>query len=175
MNVEMIKELMQAFKEAELTDLSLKCDEFELTLGKKSETVAAIAPTIADSSRVNAGVSAMQNSTIYAGKSIVNDQHNQNGGSDVVVPDQENNKQELTRPTKAIKAPIVGTFYRAGSPNGEPFVKVGSYVRKGDVVCVIEAMKLMNEVEAEEEGEVVEILVQNEDMVEYNQPLIVLR
>ena len=76
---------------------------------------------------------------------------------------------------KTIKAPIVGTFYRAGSPSGKPFVEVGSFVHKGDVICVIEAMKLMNEVEAEEEGEVVEILVENEEMVEYNQPLIVLR
>ena len=75
----------------------------------------------------------------------------------------------------SIKSPMVGVFYAAPSPDSEPFVTVGKKVNKGDVVCIVEAMKLMNEVEAEEEGEVIEILVGNEEMVEYNQPLILLK
>ena len=78
-------------------------------------------------------------------------------------------------PTKAITSPMVGTFYSASSPKAKPFVEIGTKVKKGDVVCVIEAMKLMNEVEAEIEGEVVEILALNESMVEFGQPLFILK
>lgn len=70
---------------------------------------------------------------------------------------------------KEITAPIVGTFYSSPSPDKPPFVSVGSKVKKGDVLCIIEAMKLMNEIQSEAEGEVVEILAKNEQMVEYGQ------
>lgn len=68
---------------------------------------------------------------------------------------------------KMIKSPMVGTFYSSPSPKEPPFVKVGDKVKKGDVLCVVEAMKLMNEIESEFDGEIVEICVNNEDMVEY--------
>lgn len=70
-----------------------------------------------------------------------------------------------------VTSPIVGTFYASSGPDAEPFVNVGSKVKKGDTLCIIEAMKLMNEIECEVDGTVTEILVQNEDMVEYGQPL----
>ncbi|MDP4146578.1 MAG: acetyl-CoA carboxylase biotin carboxyl carrier protein, partial [Bacillota bacterium] len=66
-------------------------------------------------------------------------------------------------------SPIVGTFYGSSSPDSEAFVKVGSRVKKGQVLCIIEAMKLMNEIDSEVDGEIVEILVENEQMVEYGQ------
>lgn len=74
-----------------------------------------------------------------------------------------------------VKAPMVGTFYSKSSPTSEPFVKVGSKVKKGDTLCIIEAMKLMNEIESEFDGEVVEILVKDEEMVEYGKPLFVIK
>ena len=74
-----------------------------------------------------------------------------------------------------IDSPIVGTFYDAPSPDAEPYVQVGDEVKKGDVVCIIEAMKLMNEIEAEQDGIVEAILVANEGPVEYGQPLIRLK
>ncbi len=70
-----------------------------------------------------------------------------------------------------IKSPIVGTFYSAPGPEAEDYVKVGDKVRKGQVLCIIEAMKLMNEIESEFDGEIAEILVKNEQMVEFGQPL----
>lgn len=70
-----------------------------------------------------------------------------------------------------IKAPMVGTFYGASSPDSEPFISVGKVVKKGEVVCIIEAMKLMNEIESECNGTIAEILVNDGDMVEYGQPL----
>ncbi|HIY52118.1 MAG TPA: acetyl-CoA carboxylase biotin carboxyl carrier protein [Candidatus Olsenella avicola] len=69
--------------------------------------------------------------------------------------------------TTAVRAPMVGVFYAAPAPGAEPFVQVGSKVKKGDTLCVIEAMKVMNEVTAEEDGEVVDICVHDGDLVEY--------
>ena len=76
---------------------------------------------------------------------------------------------------KLIKSPMVGTFYSKPSPKADVFVKVGDKVKKGDVVCIIEAMKLMNEVESEFDGEVVEICCKDEEMVEYGQTLIKIK
>ena len=75
---------------------------------------------------------------------------------------------------KTIDCPMVGVFYTSPSPEADPYVKVGSKVNKGDVVCIIEAMKLMNEVTATESGTIEEILVENGDLVEYGQPLFVI-
>ncbi|MGH9966542.1 MAG: acetyl-CoA carboxylase biotin carboxyl carrier protein [Pyrinomonadaceae bacterium] len=74
-----------------------------------------------------------------------------------------------------IPSPIVGTFYRAASPNSDPFVKIGSNVEPDSIVCIIEAMKLMNEIQAETSGEVVKIYVENGQPVEYGQPLFGIR
>lgn len=70
-----------------------------------------------------------------------------------------------------IKAPMVGTFYKSPSPEADPYVKVGDKVSSSSVVCILEAMKLFNEIQAETSGEIVEILVEDGDMVEYDQPL----
>lgn len=72
---------------------------------------------------------------------------------------------------KKILSPMVGTFYASSSPDKPAFVKVGDRVKKGQTLCIIEAMKLMNEIESEYDGEIVKILVDNEAMVEYGQPL----
>jgi acetyl-CoA carboxylase biotin carboxyl carrier protein len=74
-----------------------------------------------------------------------------------------------------ITSPMVGVFYRAPAPDAPPFVAVGDVVEPGQTVCIVEAMKLMNEIEAERRGRVVRILVENEDPVEYGQPLFVLQ
>jgi acetyl-CoA carboxylase biotin carboxyl carrier protein len=76
---------------------------------------------------------------------------------------------------EVFKSPMVGTFYRATSPDAEPFVKVGDRVTADRTLCIIEAMKVMNEIKAETEGEIVEILAQNGQPVEFGQPLFVLK
>lgn len=75
----------------------------------------------------------------------------------------------------AVKSPIVGTFYEAPGPGALPFVKVGDQVAAGQVLCIIEAMKLMNEIEADASGEIVKVLVNNGQPVEYGQPLFAIR
>ena len=86
-------------------------------------------------------------------------------------PIQEEPKEEY----KEIKSPMVGTFYSKPSPDKEEFVKVGDKVKKGQLVCIIEAMKLMNEIEAEFDGEVVEVCLNDGDAVEYGKPLFKLK
>ena len=82
-------------------------------------------------------------------------------------PIEDENKIEIT-------SPLVGTFYRAKSPKDKPYVSVGDIVHKGDVVCMVEAMKTMNEIQSDQEGIVKEICVEDSSMVEYGQVLIVL-
>lgn len=74
-----------------------------------------------------------------------------------------------------VKSPIVGTFYDSPSPDSPPFVKIGDSVKKGDVLCIIEAMKIMNEIKAEYDGVIEELMLENEDIVEYNQPIMAIR
>lgn len=76
---------------------------------------------------------------------------------------------------KTINAPIVGVFYVAPAPGKDPYVSVGKKVKKGDTVCIIEAMKCMNEIQAEEDGEIVEVLANDGDLVEYGQPLFKIK
>ncbi|ANB60760.1 acetyl-CoA carboxylase, biotin carboxyl carrier protein [Anoxybacillus amylolyticus] len=86
-------------------------------------------------------------------------------------PKQEVNADNLHK----ITSPMVGTFYAAPSPDAAPYVKVGDKVKTDTIVCIIEAMKLFNEIEAEVNGEIVEILVQNGQLVEYGQPLFLVK
>lgn len=74
-----------------------------------------------------------------------------------------------------ISSPIVGTFYRAPSPEAEPYVKVGDFVEKGQILCIVEAMKLMNEIESDEEGVVERVFPKNAQPVEYGEPLFAIR
>ncbi len=96
-----------------------------------------------------------------------------------VVKQQEQNAltpvEKKEEDYKIIKSPMVGTFYASSAPDKAPYVKVGDKIHKGQVVCIVEAMKLMNEIESEFDGEVVEICVNNEDVVEYGSPLIKLK
>ena len=81
---------------------------------------------------------------------------------------------EETAGSMVVKSPLVGTFYCAPNVDAKPYVQVGDVVKKGQVLGIVEAMKLMNEIESEFEGEIKEILVENEQMVEYGQPLFVI-
>lgn len=76
---------------------------------------------------------------------------------------------------KEIKSPMVGVFYAAASPDSEPYVQVGQAVKKGDTLCIIEAMKLMNEINAEESGVITEICAKNGDLVQFGQPLFKIK
>ena len=91
------------------------------------------------------------------------------------IAQTEKNEVKVEENYKLIKAPMVGTFYGSSSPKAEPFVKIGDKVKKGQVVCIVEAMKLMNEVESEFDGEIVEICKKDEEMVEYGEILFKIK
>jgi acetyl-CoA carboxylase biotin carboxyl carrier protein len=74
----------------------------------------------------------------------------------------------------SVKSPMVGTFYRASSPGAKPFVEIGDAIKEGETICIVEAMKILNEIEADKSGTVTQILVENGQAVEYGQPLYVI-
>lgn len=92
----------------------------------------------------------------------------QNAGAPVAAPAPEAPKGHV------VKSPMVGTFYRASAPGKPPFVEVGSSIKEGDTLCIIEAMKLLNEIDADATGVIKEILVENGQPVEFGQPLFVI-
>lgn len=147
MDIKLIKELMNEFKESDLTKIKLKSDEFEFEL----ERTVQMAPV-------------MQPSMMPVPQQVATAQINiETPGEIKAVSGNQ------------IKAPMVGTFYLSSAPDKPPFVQVGSKVKKGDTICIIEAMKLMNEVEADRDGEIIEILVENEEMVEFDQPMFIIK
>jgi len=91
-----------------------------------------------------------------------------------MIPDEKEDSSEKTIDFNRlieVKSPLVGVYYAASSPDAEPFVSIGSKVKKGDVLCIIETMKLMNEIVAEQDGEIVDICVKNGDIAEFGQVL----
>lgn len=115
----------------------------------------------------NVTVNAPVSTDIAAGLSVLNEQ----SGEEIISNINSKTKSEIG---KVIKSPIVGTFYSSPSPNDEPFVSTGKRIAKGQSVCIIEAMKIMNEIESEFDGIVKEILVSDGDLIEYGQPLIII-
>lgn len=97
--------------------------------------------------------------------------------SQPVTPSSDEPKQETVSASSGdtLKSPIVGTFYKSPSPDSDPFVKVGDKVSKGQTLCIVEAMKIMNEIEAEFGGTIQEILVNDGQPVEYDQPLFIIQ
>ncbi len=159
-----LRELLASINQMDITELTLKSADLELTvrrgmtldeqllLASRSiptpEALAAVPMPIAPTSEAKPK------------------------GAEAAPPAPPTGPPSNERRWVEILSPMVGTFYRAPAPDEPPFVDVGDRVRVGQTVCIIEAMKLMNEIEAEAAGEIVEILVQNGEPVEYNQPLM---
>jgi acetyl-CoA carboxylase biotin carboxyl carrier protein len=148
LDLEIISEIIRIFKESDIAKLELTTKDFKIKLSKFGEFQAV--PTI----------------------SLNNLQPTQATQTPQEVPKVEVKEEKNIH---IVKSPIVGTFYRAPAPGAKPFVEVGSRVKKGDVLCIIEAMKIMNEVKSDVDGVVEEILVENGQPVEYGQPLFKIR
>jgi acetyl-CoA carboxylase biotin carboxyl carrier protein len=149
-----IRQLLVTIAQTDIAEVTLKNNEFELTVRKAV-------------SFSNNGVSAGVTHVSTALPEVVI-----NKVVDNSVTQQTHSPSPIDQRLVEVQSPMVGTFYRAPAP-GEPlFVEVGDRVKAGQSVCIIEAMKLMNEIEAEVSGQVMEILVQNGEPVEYGQPLM---
>lgn len=152
MDLDQINALVDTFDKSSLTQLSLKRDGIELTL--KRETPA---PVYTQPMMVHPQAAAPPS------------------GATATEPGSEAATGEATEGVEVITSPIVGTFYRAPAPDAPPFANEGDEIEKGKPVCIIEAMKVMNELEAEFTMEIVAFRVHNGDMVEYGTPLVEVR
>ena len=149
MNLEEIKELMRVFGRSKLGELRVKDGEFEIEMKKGGgEVVVSQTPAVVQE------VIAPQTPTVAPTQSTPQVE------SEVECIDGE-----------IITSPMVGTFYAAPSPDSPPFVKVGDTVKKGQTLCILEAMKIMNELEAEFDCKILDILVKDGEPVEYDTPL----
>ena len=156
MNIDEIMTLIQAVSDSTLTSFELEEGDTKLSLKRekeKTKIVAAAAPSM------DSAVAAHLMQAVPQEAGAAEDQAASSGAAADIGSD------------KVIVSPLVGTFYSSSSPDAESFVKVGDTVKKGQVLGIIEAMKLMNEIESEYDGVIEAILVNNEDVVEYGQPL----
>lgn len=169
MNAKELKLILQALVENEVSELSLETPDYKLTVKRGGSnpavTYVASPPPVAHVAVPNpapapAPVAAAPQPAPAA--------------EPAPAPAPAPKAEEPAVKGVEVKAPIVGTFYRAPSPDAEPFVKEGDTVKKGQVLCIIEAMKLMNEIESEVAGVVRKILVNNGEPVEYGQVLFII-
>jgi acetyl-CoA carboxylase biotin carboxyl carrier protein len=154
-----IRELIRLLDETSLTELKLETGDAKLLLKKGGDTVAvSAAPAPA--------VSTLTAPAVTHAAAAAADTSSQSRAESAPESSQEDEAG-----IHYITAPMVGTFYRAPAPDADPYVSKGHQVNANTVVCIVEAMKLMNEIEAEVDGEVVDVLVENGQLVEYGQPL----
>ena len=157
MNEDKIKRILKLFQDGEVEEIEVESGFFRtrLRISRRKASDAPIAPIVqapaAPSAPVSAEPAVPSGDALESGEAAVDDG---------LIP---------------VPSPMVGTFYRASSPESDAFTKEGATVKNGQTLCIIEAMKIMNEIPAEFAGQVVDILVENGQPVEYNQPLFTIR
>lgn len=159
-----LRQLLITISQTDITEFALKSDDFELTIRKNSSVSEG------------ASLGAATEGNLFTPPAVANTISNESvrSPSDPAV----NNVQMPISPPPLeqkfveVISPMVGTFYRAPAPGEAAFVEVGDRIRLGQTVCIIEAMKLMNEIETEVAGQVIQILVQDGEPIEYGQPLM---
>ncbi len=166
MQYDEVKELIAIFEKTDLNDMEVQLDNARIRLNR-----GAVSPWMMPPAMTQPIVQppAMSVPVSQNGK--------QEDVPDIAAAQAENvsSQKAVEEGAKVIKAPIVGTFYQSSAPEEAPFVKVGDTVSEGDVVCIIEAMKFMNEVNSEVSGTITEVLVKDGQFVEYGQELFRLK
>ena len=150
MDLNLIRKLIKLVDSSEVTDLEIEENGLRVRIAKKIR-----------------GIQTITQPQILSHSQVVNDSALKN--------DEASVKSEVKEKLHQITSPIVGTFYRAPAPDADPYVQVGDSVSQGSVLCIVEAMKLMNEIESDVSGKIVKILVENGKPVEYNQPLFLVQ
>jgi len=152
MNLKEIKEIIALMNENNLNEIEIERDGLKLKLKKSAGSDGlAVSPTH------------------YAVESLPAPK-----AATPALSPTSSGAADLSKNNKDIKSPMVGTFYRSPSPEAEPFVEVGQTVEVGQVVCIVEAMKLMNEIKSEVRGKITEVAVQNAEPVEFGQTLFIV-
>ncbi len=155
MDLKLVKQLLDLISESDANEISIKEGDFKLKVKKQSESPAAHHVQY----QAPAQAQLVPNTNPVAVETAKSTQ-----ADSASKPDGD-----------VVKSPIVGTFYEAASPDSDPFVKAGDHIEKGQPLCIIEAMKIMNEIEAEFSGIVQKILVNNASPVEFDQPLFIIK
>lgn len=158
MDLSYVKKLIKLLSESDVDEIEIEEEGKKIRVVKHGNTVAARTP-VAGPAPV---VLAPANGSVPVAPSTA-------AGPPAAVP-----AQAETTKYHEVKSPIVGTFYRSPAPDAEPFVQVGSTVSTGSVLCIVEAMKLMNEIESDIAGKIVKVLVENGQPVEYDQTLFLI-
>ncbi len=153
MDLNLIKKLVKVVDSSEITDLEVEENGLRVKIAKK----------------IRMGIPVTQ-PQILANTPSVNNNNDQ-----TIVQEKIITKEEPKNNFHEVKSPIVGTFYRAPAPDADPYVQIGDTISVGSVLCIVEAMKLMNEIESDIEGKIVKILAENGKPVEYNQPLFLIQ
>jgi acetyl-CoA carboxylase biotin carboxyl carrier protein len=163
MNVDAIKQILELVREHELTELELEQDGIKLRVRKQGQTQVVTIPApaaVALPAAVAPSPAAVAAAPVAASPV-----------SSAAAPAAEDTALELA----VVTSPIVGTFYRSPDPSSPSFVEIGQRVKKGQTLCIIEAMKLMNEIECEYEGEIVKVYAENGQAVQYGERLFAIK
>ncbi|MGD1921308.1 MAG: acetyl-CoA carboxylase biotin carboxyl carrier protein [Pleurocapsa sp.] len=158
-NFQELRDLLGAIAQADITELILKNDDFELTVRKDKAVVSL--PQVVTTASPTVLEATAPTPTVQAPVEVVD------AATETPPTSTVDDKKWVD-----ITSPMVGTFYAAPAPDEDPFASVGDRINKGDTVCIIEAMKLMNEIEGEVSGQIMEISVQNGEPVEFGQVLM---
>jgi len=153
MDLNLIKKLIKLLETSTITDLEIEENDYRIKIAKKVRTSFS-----EDQSRIIHQVSAPSNQSQID-----------------VQGDRKNAKDEAEKNQHIIRSPIVGTFYRAPAPDADSYIQGGDLVSPGSVLCIVEAMKLMNEIESDVAGKVIKIIAENGKPVEFNQPLFLIQ
>ena len=162
MNIKEIQKLIKFVSKSKAKEVSLELKDFKITIktgddGNKDQQIPVI-PIENQPIIINKDDLVTENKSYSSDKKIA------------TTTEKESDDEKLI----TVKSPIIGTFYRKPAPDKESFVEIGRYVKEGEVLCVIEAMKLFNEIESEVSGEIVKILVEDSSPVEFEQPLFLI-
>ena len=172
LNMDELRELTELFSSHGLTDFEFENADIRIRLSRNPAPVAAGAQVVVPAqaltplAAMHSAAGAVGSEATHAAQQTATGTEGAQTSTEAAAP-AETPEEEL----HIITSPIVGTFYRSPSPNAEPYVKVGSHVDADSVVCLIEAMKLMNDIQADAAGTVVKIYVEDKQPVEYGQPL----
>jgi acetyl-CoA carboxylase biotin carboxyl carrier protein len=163
MDLDEIRQILELMREHELAEFELEREHVKLRLRKNTGV------------QWPAGVAAMPPMTYAPPPAMPGAAPSGAGAAGSAAPPPALTPANEDVDFAVMKSPIVGTFYRASDPGAKPFVEVGQMVKKGDVICIIEAMKLMNEINAECDGEIVKIYVENGQAVQYGERLFAIK
>ena len=155
MDIRKIKKLIELLEESDIEELEIKEGEDSVRISRRKQVITQAAPIYA----TPPPFSAAQPSPATNASQEAN---------------QTNTPSETKLDGHIVRSPMVGTFYSASSPDTPAFIEVGQHVKSGDIICIIEAMKMMNQIEADKSGTVAEILIDDGQPVEFDQPLITI-